>query len=43
MRPATANRRQGEFVVTETGVEGSLIYALSARLRDAIAAGGRRR
>ncbi len=33
-------RRQGEFVVTETGVEGSLIYALSARLRDGIAARG---
>ncbi|MBK4737197.1 TIGR03862 family flavoprotein [Noviherbaspirillum pedocola] len=32
--------RQGEFVVTEQGVEGSLIYALSAPLRDAIAAEG---
>ncbi|MGH8083031.1 MAG: TIGR03862 family flavoprotein [Lysobacter sp.] len=31
---------QGEFVVTATGVEGSLIYALSARLRDAIDAHG---
>lgn len=29
-------QRQGEFVVTATGVEGSLIYALSAPLRDAI-------
>ncbi len=29
-------RRQGEFVITETGVEGSLIYAFSAPLRDAI-------
>ncbi|MEW5788839.1 MAG: TIGR03862 family flavoprotein [Pseudomonadota bacterium] len=29
-------RRQGEFVVTETGVEGSLIYAFSAPLREAI-------
>jgi uncharacterized flavoprotein (TIGR03862 family) len=28
--------RQGEFVVTESGVEGSLIYAFSASLRDAI-------
>ena len=27
---------RGEFVVTEHGVEGSLIYTLSARLRDAI-------
>jgi uncharacterized flavoprotein (TIGR03862 family) len=33
-------RRQGEFVVTASGVEGSLIYALSAQLRDAIAAHG---
>jgi uncharacterized flavoprotein (TIGR03862 family) len=29
-------RRQGEFVVTATGVEGSLIYAIGAPLRDAI-------
>jgi uncharacterized flavoprotein (TIGR03862 family) len=33
-------RRQGQFVVTATGVEGSLIYALSAPLRDQIAANG---
>ncbi|MBI4989947.1 MAG: TIGR03862 family flavoprotein [Rhodocyclales bacterium] len=33
-------RRQGEFVVTASGVEGSLIYALSAPLRDEIAARG---
>ncbi|MEW6677444.1 MAG: TIGR03862 family flavoprotein [Pseudomonadota bacterium] len=33
-------RRQGEFVVTEHGVEGSLIYAFSARLRDALTAQG---
>ncbi|MBT9504832.1 MAG: TIGR03862 family flavoprotein [Burkholderiaceae bacterium] len=33
-------RRQGEFVVTATGVEGSLIYAVSAQLRDEIAACG---
>jgi predicted flavoprotein YhiN len=32
--------KQGEFVVTETGVEGGLIYALSAPLREALAAGG---
>ena len=31
---------QGEFVLTDTGVEGSLVYAFSARLRDAIAASG---
>ena len=34
------SRQQGEFVVTATGVEGSLIYALSARLRDEIEASG---
>jgi uncharacterized flavoprotein (TIGR03862 family) len=32
--------RQGECVVTATGIEGSLIYSLSAHLRDAIAAQG---
>jgi uncharacterized flavoprotein (TIGR03862 family) len=31
---------QGEFVVTEQGVEGGLIYALSASLRDAIDSAG---
>ena len=35
-----AVRRQGEFVVSAYGVEGSLIYAASAQLRDAIAAHG---
>jgi uncharacterized flavoprotein (TIGR03862 family) len=30
-------RQQGELVVTETGIEGGLIYAFSAGLRDAIA------
>lgn len=34
------SRQQGEFVVTATGVEGNLIYALSARLRDEIEAEG---
>jgi uncharacterized flavoprotein (TIGR03862 family) len=32
--------RQGEFVATATGVEGSLIYAASALLRDEIALQG---
>jgi uncharacterized flavoprotein (TIGR03862 family) len=32
--------RRGECVVTDTGVEGSLIYAFSARLRDDIEANG---
>jgi uncharacterized flavoprotein (TIGR03862 family) len=33
-------RRQGQFVITAGGVEGSLIYALSAPLREQIAANG---
>lgn len=33
-------QQQGEFIITETGVEGSLIYAASALLRDEIAAIG---
>ncbi|MBF5005954.1 TIGR03862 family flavoprotein [Diaphorobacter caeni] len=33
-------QRRGEFVATATGVEGSLIYAVSALLRDEIAANG---
>ena len=32
--------KQGEFVVTASGIEGSLIYALSASLRDEITASG---
>jgi len=32
--------RQGECVITETGIEGSLIYALAAPLRDRIEAEG---
>ena len=31
-----AFRQQGEFVISASGVEGSLIYALSAQLREAI-------
>ena len=34
------HEQQGEFVLTDTGVEGSLVYAFSARLRDRIAAQG---
>jgi uncharacterized flavoprotein (TIGR03862 family) len=33
-------QRQGECVITATGIEGSLIYALAAPLRDRIAAEG---
>jgi predicted flavoprotein YhiN len=36
-------RQQGEFVLTATGIEGSLVYAFSAALREAIARDGRRR
>ena len=32
--------RQGEFVLTASGIEGSLVYAVSARLREAIARDG---
>ncbi|NML44289.1 TIGR03862 family flavoprotein [Ramlibacter sp. G-1-2-2] len=32
--------QQGEFVLTESGIEGSLVYAFSSKLRDAIAADG---
>ncbi|TJZ77602.1 TIGR03862 family flavoprotein [Chitiniphilus eburneus] len=38
-----SHRRQGEFVVTQGGVEGSLIYAFSARLRDEITRSGQAR
>ncbi|MEP6971443.1 MAG: TIGR03862 family flavoprotein [Betaproteobacteria bacterium] len=41
--PAAAGptfERKGEFVATGTGIEGSLVYAASALLRDAIAARG---
>ena len=32
------HNRQGEFVVTETGIEGSLVYALSAVIRERVLA-----
>ena len=35
-----AHERAGELTITATGVEGSLIYAWSAMLREAIAAAG---
>jgi len=34
-------RRMGEFVITETGVEGGVIYAVAACLREEIRAKGR--
>ena len=33
--------RQGEFVLTESGIEGSLVYALSAEIRAAIVRDGK--
>jgi len=39
-RAGVTYRKRGEFIVTASGVEGSLIYALSAVLRDEIAARG---
>ncbi|AZG14814.1 TIGR03862 family flavoprotein [Cupriavidus pauculus] len=36
----TVWHRQGEFVISETGIEGSLVYALSAPIRDQIDAQG---
>ena len=33
--------RKGQFVITQGGIEGSLVYALAAPLRDAIARDGR--
>ena len=49
LKPVTAHwhddagrphQRQGECVITATGIEGSLVYALSPMLRDAIARDG---
>ncbi|NQU29733.1 MAG: TIGR03862 family flavoprotein, partial [Anaerolineae bacterium] len=33
-------RKQGEFIITKNGVEGSLIYAFSAQIRDEIERAG---
>ena len=38
-----ATQHQGEFVITASGIEGSLVYALSGRIRDALASGARLR
>jgi uncharacterized flavoprotein (TIGR03862 family) len=38
--PGSDFARQGEFVATQTGVEGSLVYAASKLLRERIAATG---
>jgi uncharacterized flavoprotein (TIGR03862 family) len=39
-RAGNRARRQGQFVVTATGIEGSLVYALSGAIRDRIARDG---
>jgi uncharacterized flavoprotein (TIGR03862 family) len=39
-RQGIAHARQGEFVLTEYGIEGSLIYAIGAELREQIAENG---
>jgi len=39
-RKGLAHARQGEFVLTEYGIEGSLIYAIGAELREQIAESG---
>ena len=36
----TAHYRQGEFVISEQGIEGSLVYAMAAPARDVIEADG---
>lgn len=40
VKPVAINGRQGEFIVTATGVEGGLIYGVSAAARDEIASKG---
>jgi uncharacterized flavoprotein (TIGR03862 family) len=35
-RRGVAHRRQGEFVLSEYGIEGSLVYAIGAELREQI-------
>jgi len=39
-KPSGSFWQQGEFVITKTGVEGGVIYAVSAYLRDQIEADG---
>ncbi len=40
VKPAAIGGRKGEFIVTSTGVEGGLIYSVSAVARDEIEAKG---
>ncbi len=39
-RHGVAHQRQGECVLSEYGIEGSLVYAIGAELREQLAAGG---
>ena len=39
-RTGNADWRTGDFIITDTGIEGTLVYAWSADLRDAIEADG---
>jgi uncharacterized flavoprotein (TIGR03862 family) len=39
-RHGVLSKKQGQFVITVGGIEGSLVYALSAAMRDQIAASG---
>jgi uncharacterized flavoprotein (TIGR03862 family) len=39
-RDGAMEKRQGQFVVTRSGIEGSLVYAISAPLREQIAQDG---
>ena len=41
LKTVAARGQAGEFVVTDTGIEGSLVYAFSAALREEIAAHGK--
>jgi uncharacterized flavoprotein (TIGR03862 family) len=40
VKPVAINRRQGEFIVTATGIEGGLVYGISAQARDEISVKG---
>ncbi|MBB6054236.1 TIGR03862 family flavoprotein [Tolumonas osonensis] len=40
-RDGNRTERQGEFVITERGIEGSLIYVFAAELRDQLAQNGK--
>jgi predicted flavoprotein YhiN len=41
MQTGQTHSKQGDFVITATGIEGSLIYALSRPLRETINQNGK--